>query len=275
LPIFSFIHTALFRKTILYLFCLSAFAVIAQSQKRNFRQRELGVLLGSSYYIGDINPRIHFLSSKPAAGVFFRYETNYRYAFRFSFNYGSVTGADAKSFEADQLERNLSFKSNIFELSSVAEFNFLEYRIGHDKHKFTMFVFAGLGAFYFNPKADIGNGFEDLRDYKTEGNAKKYARIQPNIPFGLGFKWNIGEKCGLGIEWGPRRTFTDNLDDVSGTYPVLNADKANFTDRTLNNSAEAGNMRGNPSTRDWYFYYGVTLNVKLRESHKPCHTSGM
>ncbi|HOZ87968.1 MAG TPA: DUF6089 family protein [Bacteroidia bacterium] len=263
------------KNTVLYLFCLAFLTGAAQSRQRNFIQREVGFFGGGSYYLGDINPRIHFLASKPAAGIFFRYENNYRYAFRFGFNYGSVSGSDTQSGEDDQMERNLSFKSQIFELSSVAEFNFFDYRIGHDKYRFTMFLFAGLGCFYFNPKADLGNGYEALRNYKTEAQAKKYSRVQVNIPFGLGFKWNIGSKCGLGIEWGPRRTFTDYLDDVSGTYPAVLSDQSNFTDRTINNSARPGSMRGNPSTRDWYFYYGINLSIKLREFHKQCHTSGM
>jgi len=144
---FTFKKSILLRRTILYLLCFAALAGFSQTQRRNYRQKELGFFAGGSYYLGDINPRIHFLSTRPALGIFYRYETNYRYAFRFSFNYGSVAGSDSKSLEADQLERNLSFKSNIFELSSVAEFNFVEYRIGHDKHRFTMFLFAGLGFF--------------------------------------------------------------------------------------------------------------------------------
>ncbi len=261
------------KKALLYLFCLFALMGTAQSQKRNFRQRELGFFAGGAYYIGDINPRAHFRATRPAAGVFFRYETNYRYAFRFGFNYGAISGSDSQSSEEDQKERNLSFKSNLLELHSLAEFNFLEYRIGQDKYRFTMFIFAGLAGFYFNPKADIGNGYEALRDYKTEAQSKTYSRVQIAIPFGVGFKFNVGKKCGLGFEWGPRRTFTDYLDDVSGTYPNVLSDQSNFTDRTINGSARPGTMRGNPSTKDWYFYYGVTLSIKLKEPNKPCYKS--
>ena len=228
----------------------------------------MGFFAGASYYLGDLNPRTHFLNSRLATGVFFRYSTNYRYAFKFGFNYGSVSANDAKSGEADQRERNLNFRSRIYELSSVAEFNFVEYRIGHDKHRFTMHIFAGLAGFYFNPKADIGRGYESLRTYKTEGQSRAYPAYQISIPFGLGFKWNVGEKCGLGIEWGPRRTFTDYLDDVSGVYPeVTNL----YTNQSLNNSAAPGSMRGNPSSKDWYFYYGISLSIKLRDPHPQCY----
>lgn len=239
---------------------------MAQGRLRNFRQRELGFFGGASYYLGDINPRAHFFNSHVAAGIFFRYTTNYRYAFKFGFNYGTVSASDAKSSEADQIERNLSFRSRLYELSSVAEFNFVEYRIGHDKHRFTMYIFAGLAGFYFNPKSNVGGDYESLRSYKTEG--KSYPNFQLSVPFGLGLKWNVGDKCGLGIEWGPRRTFTDYLDDVSGVYPdVFNS----YTDQSLHNSAAPGGMRGNPSSKDWYFYYGISLSIKLRDPHPQCY----
>lgn len=246
--------------------------MFGQSRERNFVQREIGFFGGASYYLGDLNPRGHFSFSHPAFGAFFRYTTNYRYAFKIGFNYGTVSADDAKSSEADQLERNLNFRSRIYELHSVAEFNFVEYRIGNSRHRFTMYIFAGLGAYYFNPQSDIGGGYQSLRAYRTEGQSKNYRRLQLNIPFGLGFKWNIGDKCGIGIEWGPRRTFTDFLDDVSGVYPVITDATNPFTNRSLNGAASPGSMRGNPSNKDWYFFYGISLNIKLREFHKQCHT---
>lgn len=244
----------------------------AQGQKRNFRQKELGFFGGGVYYLGDLNPRGHFSFTHPGLGVFFRYTTNYRYAFKFGLSYGTVSADDKKSSEADQQERNLNFRSRIYETHALAEFNFVDYRIGHERHRFTMYLFAGLGAFYFNPQADIGGGYEALRQYRTEGQSKAYRRLQINVPFGIGLKWNVGKKCGLGVEWGPRRTFTDFLDDVSGVYPGVTDSNA-YTNQSLNNSATPGSMRGNPSTRDWYFFYGISLNIKLREK-KPCHASG-
>jgi hypothetical protein len=264
----------LLKKGFLYLFSILVFSGVAQIKKRTFAQRELGFFGGASYYIGDINPRGHFKSSHPALGVFFRYAKSYRYAFRVGFNYGQISGSDSDSKEPDQLERNLNFKSQIYELNGTAEFNFVDYRIGHDRHKFTMFVFAGFAGFYFNSKASINGSYLPLRENLTEG--KTYPKFQISIPFGVGLKWNIGEKCGLGIEWGPRRTFTDNLDDIKGSYPstLVAEGGPTLTNQSLNNSATPGDMRGNPSTRDWYFYYGVTLNIKLPDPKSFCPGRG-
>lgn len=261
------------KKLLVYFFCVLSVASAAQARKRDYVQQQMGLFLGGSYYIGDLNPRKHFSMSRPALGVFYRYAPNYRAAFRVALTYGEIRGNDAKSKEPDQIERNLNFKSRIYELNVTSEFNFVEYRIGLNKYRFTMYVFAGLGVFYFNPQANIGNGYEALKPIQTEG--KKYPLVQPNIPFGLGLKWAVGKKMGLGLEWGPRRTFTDYLDDVSGTYPAsTNPDTKNYTNQSLNGGGVAGNMRGNPSTRDWYFYYGLSFNFALPDPYNTCYGKG-
>jgi hypothetical protein len=238
---------------------------MAQTRRRNFRQGELGFYGGGSYYIGDINTRTHFANSHPAGGIFFRYSSNYRFAFRFGLNAGEISASDAKSGEPDQIERNLSFSSKIYELHSIAEFNFVEYRIGHSRYKFTLFIFGGFGMFYFDPQGSNGSY---LRDQHSEGQTSSYPRVQMSIPFGLGLKWNIGKKVGLGIEWGPRRTFTDYLDDIKGRNPETMAPID--TNGGVSTAPAPGSMRGNPSTKDWYFFYGVTLNIKL-PGRRPCH----
>jgi len=236
----------------------------SQTRKRNFRQKEVGLFGGASYYLGDINPRKHFIPSHPAIGVFFRYTTNYRYAFRIGFNYGTVSASDATSKEPDQLERNLNFRSEIYDGYAIAEFNFVDYRIGNDKHYFTMFIFGGVGGFYMDPQINVNGNFVYLSGLKTEGQKKSYSKYQFSIPFGVGFKWNIGERCGLGIEWGPRKTFTDYLDDVSGSY-------ANTSNALGIGSGIPGTMRGNPRSKDWYFFYGVTFNFRLPSKETVCN----
>lgn len=255
---------------VIFLFFVSCTA-LAQHAQRHFRQRELGFLLGGSYYIGDINRFKHFAFSQPAGGLFFRYTTHYRYAWRFGLNYGRITASDARSKNPDQLLRNASFRSDIYEAHVISEFNFVEYRIGHNKHYFTMFIFAGLAGFYHNPKANIGNGWQTLQPLRTEGQEKGYPLYQVSIPFGIGFKHNIGDHIGIGVEWGPRKTFTDYLDDVSGLYP----DKNNpYTNPSKDNIDLVGTMRGNPRTKDWYFYYGLTINFKLRPPKEHCYGVG-
>ena len=175
----------------------------------------------------------------------------YTVYFRFGFNYGSIAGNDAKSNEPDQLERNLKFTSKIYDLHAIAEFNFVDYRIGNDKHRFTMFIFAGLGGFYFDPKSSGAEGSVSSSAIHGGVPIKNYSKFQINVPYGIGFKWHLNSVFGLGVEWSPRKLFTDNLDEVSGEY-------------------NDGLMRGNPRTKDWYFFYGATLTMRLPGAHKPC-----
>jgi hypothetical protein len=254
----------LLRKAAIYLLCFTALAAGAQSRKRTFRQREIGIFAGGAYYLGDLNPRIHFLYSKPAIGAYFRYTTNYRYAFRFGVNYSNLYGDDQLSSEPEQKERNLNFHTETYEAHAIAEFNFVDYRISHEKHRFTLFIFAGIGGYYFDPQANLGRGSQSLRPFHFEG--KVYPRYQICVPFGVGLKWNIGTNYGMGVEWGPRMLFTDYLDDVSYKYPENTIEGIT--------SGKAGYMRGNPASDDWYFYYGLTFTYKLRDPHSVCHGNG-
>ena len=89
---------------------------------------------------------------------------------------------------------------------------------------------------------------------------------------------NVSKQVGIGLEWGPRKTFTDYLDDVSGTYPdwettqAFNKNTIKFTDRSKNASSNVNKMRGNPRTKDWYFFFGITLNIKLNFKAPPCYS---
>jgi hypothetical protein len=243
----------LLKRSFIVIFLLAALTGMAQ-RKRNFRQNEIGLFGGASYYLGDINPRKHFFPSHPAFGAFYRFTPNYRYAFRFGGSYGTVSASDSKSKEPDQLERNLSFRSRIIDAHAIAEFNFVDYRIGNERHYFTMFIFAGLGGCYMNPQMKVNGSYISLQSMKTEGQNHSYSQIQMTMPFGVGFKWNVTDRIGLGVEWGPRKMFTDYLDDVSGSY-------SSFTTALI--PGIPGAMRGNPRSKDWYFFYGFTLNLRL------------
>lgn len=269
------------RLILIFLVVLMVGEIQAQKRGRNFRQHEIGILLGGSYYLGDLNPGRHFFLSQPAAGIFYRFTPNYRYAFRAGLNFGSVMGDDSQSEDPDQRKRNLNFKSRINELNVLAEFNFLEYRISNDKHRFTFFLFAGIDVFNFRPMGNAGGAtWVSLRELNTEGRSKKYKLYQVGIPFGCGIKINVAKKVGIGLEWGPRKTFTDYIDDVSKTYPnpAINPPNGALGAALSNRSKDGGgainSQRGNPRTKDWYVFFGLTLNIKLSLSPEPCYATG-
>jgi hypothetical protein len=266
---------------------MSASFAFAQHSK-NKRSAEIGVFLGGSYYIGDLNPLGHLNQfTKPAGGLVFRYNINYRLAARANFLFGSVQADDAYAKTEAAQQRNLNFKSKITEFSGQLEFNFLDYQIGNEKRKFTPYIFLGIAGFKFAPQGNLAGNWVDLQPLGTEGQGldggaskKKYKLLQISIPFGVGIRTNLSKGIGLSLEWGMRKTFTDYLDDVSKTYynPIalaaarggtaaLLSDPSKGTDPGFSN---VGRQRGNPTTKDWYSFVGAVLTIKLKERKPEC-----
>lgn len=271
---------------ILVLCIFTACTVSAQHRKTS--SAEIGIFLGGSYYIGDLNPLGHFNQfTKPAGGLVFRYNFNPRLAFRFNALFGNLEAHDEFSNSAAQQQRNLSFKSTIAEVSGQLEFNFLDYEIGNEKRKFSPYIFLGLAGFKFNPQGQLNNNWVALQPLGTEGQGleggaskKRYKLLQISIPFGVGVKTNLSKNIGLSIEWGMRKTFTDYLDDVSKKYydPVILAASRGTTAAALSDPSKGrdpkysnvGRQRGNPTTKDWYSFAGIALTIKLKPKVERC-----
>ncbi len=277
------------KKHIFILFCLLLLGISGKAQffAKNKKSIDLCVLLGGSYYIGDLNQTQQFLFTKPAGGIMVRFNQSPRLAYRVSVLFGGMEGHDSYSTNAYQKQRNLSFKSPLNEISAQLEFNFNNYRIGIEKEKFSPYIFFGIGVFSFNPHGQLANNnWVELQPLHTEGEGmeggskkKPYKLIQVSLPFGIGFKTNIARKIGLGVEWGMRKTFTDYLDDVSGKYYDPNkltgentaylSDPSKGTDPAYSN---VGRQRGNPTNKDWYSFAGIVLSFKLTSTKEKCPT---
>ncbi|MBI1286307.1 MAG: outer membrane beta-barrel protein [Flavobacteriales bacterium] len=247
---------------------------------------EVGVMGGVSYYMGDLNPSTPFKKVLPAGGLFYRYNFNDRFSMRGTFTTGYLMGDDSKSKVAAQRERNLRFESWVFEFAITGEFNFFKYAPGDMEHPITPFLFGGIALFKFNPRAQAKDGnMYDLQPLGTEGQGttyyptrKKYSLTNGAIPFGLGVKANLSKRLSVGLEWGMRYTFTDYLDDVSGTYadpdviksergPIAYelANRSDLTDEQL-----TGRQRGNSKTNDWYSFALVTVSINIEARPQKC-----
>lgn len=260
------------RITFLLVLTSLAFSFNGLSQGR-YSRSELGVMVGTSYYIGDLNQFRHFRDAKLAGGLFYRYNVNARVAIRGNFNYLRVEADDADAKRELLQNRNLNFKSTIWELGSGVELNYFPFRIGHDRFRGTGYLFAGLSAFRMNPKT-VYNGDEiALQELGTEGQGSsltqksKYSLIQIAIPFGFGGRVSLGDFASLGIEFGVRKTFTDYLDDVgAGLYvdaDALSAENGPLAAELSNRSGNRFGRRGNESNKDWFFFTGATLTFKI------------
>lgn len=234
---------------------------------------EIGGWAGTSFYFGDLNTNYSLNKPGLAAGAIARYNFNNRLCLRFGANYGNISGDDALSENSFERARNLDFKSVILDGIAQFEFNFLPYIHGSKDDWFTPYLFAGAGAYYFNPKTELNGVWYALRPMGTEGQFKgeEYYTVQGAMVYGGGFKFALDHVWSLEIEISSRHLFNDYLDDVSTVYPdmgdleslrgdiaVLLSDRsAELIDTTP--IGEAGRQRGDSTTRDTYTFVSVGL----------------
>ena len=103
------------------------------NQQNFFSLSEIGACVGKMYYLGDLNKHRQFYKPNLSFGLIYRYIINSRLASRFSFLYGKVQADDADSQDEYYINRNLSFFSDIFELSGGLEFHYLPFQMGNRK----------------------------------------------------------------------------------------------------------------------------------------------
>lgn len=243
------------------------------------QRSEVGVFMGTSSYIGDLNPTKLFANPQLGGGIIYRYNFNPRWAVKANILFASVEASDWKN--NGQYERNLSFRSPITEISAEVELNFFNIYNATGKNRFTPYIFTGFTIFSFNPQAQLNGEYFDLQHLGTEGQGFEgepdfYSLTSCAIPFGIGFKLNIGKYISFGIEAGMRYTFTDYLDDVGGTYydnVKLLEERGEIVAQLADPSTEkhpSGSGRGNSTTKDLYTFCGASLTVKFGNEDKSC-----
>lgn len=249
--------------------------------KLKAQEWEFGTMVGSMGYIGELNRHNPLKFTDPGFSINVRYAFTPFSGLKLAFTQGSIQGDDANSTQAFEKARNLSFSSNITELSLNYEYYFFPFSPGTNKERFTPYVFAGIAGFMFDPKAEFNGSTYYLRELGTEGqgttlnSSSKYSNLNISIPFGIGAKYNFADNFNLGFELGYRNTYTDYLDDISKNYvdkTVLTATNGqlatSLSDRSgeINNGinlGEAYTQRGDASRRDFYMFAGITLSYTL------------
>ena len=287
------------------IFTKSASAQLLHLRTENLHA-EAGINFGPTFFLGDLGVDLNTISSfaktindplkKFMKGAYISIYPKEWLGVRLAIQYTYVEGDDKNSVTIGttrnyRKERNLDFRSNIWEAYTGAEFfpimffkrNDIEY-----SPRLRPYIFAGVGVYHFNPQGSLtdqnGNkSWHYLHPLHTEGEGfpeyptqKPYSLTQINIPFGGGLKYKLTEKVNLGLELLYRKTFTDYIDDVSTTY----IDKSSFnknlspTDaylalRLFDKAPSSGGRsasvvkRGNPNQNDTYFSLAIKLGIRL------------
>jgi hypothetical protein len=259
------------------IFCLIV-VVIINTQKTFSQENEVGAWLGSTVYQGDLNPTMSFKNARWGAGVFFRYNLNNRMAVKAGFNYGFLDAADKRIKRFPYLQaRNLDFKSQIAEVAVTYEINFFKYStFERNTKRWTPYLFAGLSMFYFSPYTKYDGIKYRLESIGTEGQKtpnrlsknRGYNSYSFSIPYGGGFKIAVTQNWAVNVEVSSRLTFTDYIDDVSGSY--ADPEDVNYfvNDVNIGNSIAdksnpkigvPGKQRGTSNDKDRFLMLGVGI----------------
>ena len=269
----------------------------------SFQKKEITLGLGGTNFLGDLGGANgvgtdysvkdwDFPSTSLGSSLAYRYRFHPYYATSFIVNFGRVRGSDAKTNDPIRNDRNLSFRSNIINVSQRFEFIILaKEKVGH-KYRIAglkgmpyknsqLYLFTGIGATYYNPKAQYNGGWYTLHDLHTEGQGlpggpAEYKRVTATIPFGLGMRIGISKMWRLGLEFTYVKTFSDYIDDVHGTYydPAILAAQYGQAAAYLSNPAKTpqnfnyGSQRGDKQN-DAIFYFNLTIGYNLTYRNPP------
>lgn len=269
---------------------------------KKFR-KELILQVGASAFLGDLGGLnrigtdfspvdIEFSQTRSAWSLAYRYKIHKNLNWHNSFNYMAVAGADKLTTDPFRNNRNLSFKSNIFELATRIEVAYFSKKTGnryaikktlarrHKARTWEYTLFVGAAGFYFNPKGynPVTGQWIKLYPLHTEGQGlpggpRQYSRFSFSIPMGATARIIINKEWCIGIEGNYRKTFTDYIDDVHGTYydktalgnaygptSVLMADpsKGDIPTATAPNADGTGAQRGDKNL-DSYASVQITI----------------
>ena len=275
----------LFFATAILLFGFTtAFAQYRTIEQSTIQEGEFGFSVGAAHYFGDLNPKLRVNRPKPAIGVFFRKQFGNYVAVRISAHFAQLGYSDAyNSYNQFMHERNLSFNTNIWELTAQGDFNFFKYIPGDIDHCFTPYLTLGVGTFNYNPYAYYQGQKVYLRPLGTEGqgssaypNRKPYGDFAVCFPMGLGIKYSVNPGINFGFEISYRVTTTDYIDDVSKTYagpaafPLLPNGQPSLAGILQDRSTVygtpigiAGRQRGYENQNDSYVFAEVMLSFNL------------
>ena len=253
----------------------------------------LGELGGANQYGTNFLRDFEVNQTRPLVSIGMRYKLLQDIAARSTLSFGYLHGDDNTTTEIYRRYRNLRFRSPIIEWEADIQYSILRERIGHrynlrrvrgvKGYKINTYFFVGVALFWFNPQGKYNGKWYNLYPLCTEGEGliptrEKYSRVQISIPYGVGFKYSISRRWSIGLEFGPRKTFTDYIDDVSKTYVdpqilaencgPLAAELADPSSKEHPNWTAPGQQRGDAKDKDSYMFMTLNLTYKLKQTRR-------
>lgn len=217
---------------------------------------DIGIWGGGLGTMGDIEGKTLTEMNYPAFGAFFRYNLHQRTGIRLMFLSGQASGEGYFKNHYWQFPVSGNGKKSVQDLTLQGEVNFLRYMIGNKKASFSSYLTAGIGLTTYDYILDTMLTRFPPRNINPDEKLKGRTWA-PTLPFGIGFKFNVGKRIGLGVEYQMRKIFDDKLDDLDDPLASNNsASGTRYTDTLHNN--------------DWTGFLGVFLTYKIFLGNKPC-----
>ena len=222
---------------------------------------DIGIWGGTSALWGDMDQNSPFQTFNLNFGAYFRYNVNARVGIRAMFLHGKFSN------EGWVENAPWDFDKNVEDFSVQAEINYLRYILGSKKMKFTPYVTIGIGMAYFQYNfrpleiAAFNPDYPELVYNATGGvvdNGTSENVAVPTLPFGIGLKYTIGSRLGIGVEYQMRKYMSDQVDDLDDPLSLYGGtgNLISYNDGSHNN--------------DWGGYLGVHITYKIYIGKKAC-----
>lgn len=229
-------HSIFFQRIrIIILLCISSLGVGAQEYLY-----EIGGMIGGSFYMGDANKNTPLKSLNPAVSAIFRYNANFRIAFKADLAWARISGSTEGLDNVFPDNAQTSFERNVIDLGGQAEFNFFPYS---DKYKYLYtkriapYIATGLGL-------SVAAGSGDTS-------------FSPYLSLGTGVKYKIKNRINIGAELSVRKLFGDGLEGKD----------------MLNDPYDIGS--GMFKNRDWYSMLMISVSYDFGLRNCNCNKSDM
>ncbi|MBC5775962.1 outer membrane beta-barrel protein [Pontibacter sp. KCTC 32443] len=226
----------------------SAFFSTEAIAQRSVSTSEIGVGIGGANYKGELAPNYRFLNNQPAITGFYRRDLTNTFTAR-----GGVmlshrivddnTIGDAVQDLPLSDYRQAELRLSLAEVSLVMEYNFLDYYDLSQKIRLSPYFFAGVAGLIYNKKLTTDNPALEPRLNKVFDTD-----LTISVPFGVGVKYALSKHWNLGLEFGTRMLFNDNMDFLQEVD---------------------GKDVANPYDKDWYYYNGISLSYTIYRINCP------
>lgn len=219
----------------------------------NAQKYEIGGGLGVATYTGDIIRKIDPRQIDLQGTFFGKRNFDNVWSLRIALSSSMLQAKDSlRPLDAAARVRDGRFGGGVLEGSAVMEFNFLDFQRNDSEFRCSPYAFFGIGYSYFIMK---GNTYQSVVP-------ERYNLSSVVIPFGGGVKYRLNNKWTLALELGFRPTMTDLLDKIDSSQPAIPRFKPP-SDPNTGQIPPYGINFGNPNTKDWYYFLGLTISYTI------------